>query len=424
MIPSDPSGSSDATHQTIARSDEKTAATTAERLTILQIGDSHTSADFFTGEVRRVLQAQYGQGGVGYMPAGRPNGFGSSVLKITASHGWKYKSLQSRGAEPSEFRFSGYNAVAVKSGQKITIKSDTPIEFDSIEIEALARPEGGAIDVQVNGQTASHRDLRASAAEPVLIKVVPPAPGATLQEISIITASDGTVSLSSIAIYNGRSGLTYNSVGYSGATVDILNKLDPAQFAAALLRINPRIVVLSFGTNESPNKTLDPASYDEKYERVVRAIRTTLPTAAIVIIAPPDFNQISSDCPKPKRSNAICRAEPAEKPPTVDTSNSTASPKKERESRCVWQTPTTLDQVREIQRKIAQRHGFIYWNWGSIMPAVCGADEWFKATPQLMSPDHVHFTAAGYRKSADEFLTVLKPIVDRVLAGNDAISHH
>src|SRR5580693_9169708 len=39
-------------------------------LVILQIGDSHTAADYFTGELRQKLQARYGNGGVGYLDAG------------------------------------------------------------------------------------------------------------------------------------------------------------------------------------------------------------------------------------------------------------------------------------------------------------------------------------------------------------------
>ena len=64
-------------------------------LVILHIGDSHTSADFLTGELRRRLQARYGRGGTGYMTAGHPHiGVRSSTVKITASPGWTYKSLQ------------------------------------------------------------------------------------------------------------------------------------------------------------------------------------------------------------------------------------------------------------------------------------------------------------------------------------------
>jgi lysophospholipase L1-like esterase len=408
--------------ETKPRIDEKTGAAAPEGLTILQIGDSHTSADYFTGEVRRVLQAQYGKGGVGYMPAGLPNGFRSAILNITPTKNWTYKSIQRRGANLSEFRFSGYNAIAAEPGETIKIIPNEPLEFDSIEIEATAQPGGGVIDVEVNGQVEARRDLQARAAEPVIIKVTPGAPTA-LQEISVSTEGKGTVSLASISIYN-RVGLTYDSVGYSGATINILNKFDPAQFATALRRINPNVVVLSFGTNESASKTLDLTSYGEKYERVVRHIETVLPDAAIVIIAPPDFNQISSSCKK--RADAICREPTVARQPTAAAGNSTASiiNSTANNESCVWHTPMKLAQVRDVQQKIAERHRFTYWDWGSIMPAECGAHKWFKSTPQLMSPDHVHFTAAGYRKSADEFLARLTPIIDRIRAGNNVVSHH
>lgn len=63
-------------------------------LVILQIGDSHTSADFFSGEVRRLLQQRYGNGGVGYLTAGRPHiGVRSSAMKVAISAGWTYHAI-------------------------------------------------------------------------------------------------------------------------------------------------------------------------------------------------------------------------------------------------------------------------------------------------------------------------------------------
>jgi hypothetical protein len=63
-------------------------------ITILQLGDSHTSADFLTGEIRRRLQETYGNGGSGYVTAGRPHvGVLSSTLKISVSQGWTYQAL-------------------------------------------------------------------------------------------------------------------------------------------------------------------------------------------------------------------------------------------------------------------------------------------------------------------------------------------
>ena len=63
-------------------------------LVILQIGDSHTAADYFTAELRQKLQARYGNGGVGYLDAGKPHiGVRSGAMKVAASPGWTYHAI-------------------------------------------------------------------------------------------------------------------------------------------------------------------------------------------------------------------------------------------------------------------------------------------------------------------------------------------
>jgi len=80
--------------------------------------------------------------------------------------------------------------------------------------------------------------------------------------------------------------------------------------------------------------------------------------------------------------------------------------------------------VREAQRKIAERDGIVFWNWASIMPKECGAERWLRETPVLMAKDHVHFTIAGYKKSAAAFLETLIPVIDKVRSRSDAVSNN
>jgi len=49
-------------------------------------------------------------------------------------------------------------------------------------------------------------------------------------------------------------GYIYSSIGYPGASIDLLNKFDQNLMADDLRRLNPQIVVLAFGTNEASNK--------------------------------------------------------------------------------------------------------------------------------------------------------------------------
>ena len=390
-------------------------------LVILHIGDSHTSADFLTGELRRRLQARYGRGGTGYMTAGHPHiGVRSSSLKITASAGWTYKSLQRPDARPGEFWLSGYDAIATMPGETMSFAAEQPLTFDMIEIEAIGQPGGGAIDIKLDGGAPTHYDLAAAGIQPVVIRLLPQrGPTDKLREISITTASPGTVSLASVSIYNNHSGLTYNSVGYVGAQMGLLNKMSEKLLADDLLRINPQIVVLSFGTNEASNEHLDIAQYSKNYERLIGKIKAVLPAAALMLIGPPDFNEIPASCSKDKVAEAVCRPAGAAGVDSNAPATALASA-----GECAWHTPGKLAQVRDAQRDIAKRRGLTYWNWASIMPGECGAQQWFTASPPLMSRDHVHFTAEGYKKSAEQLLSTLVPLIEKVRVGANAVSNN
>jgi lysophospholipase L1-like esterase len=78
--------------------------------------------------------------------------------------------------------------------------------------------------------------------------------------------------------------------------------------------------------------------------------------------------------------------------------------------------------VRTIVRKIAEQRGFTYWNWASIMPRECGTHIWATASPPLMASDHVHFTIAGYNKSAENFLNTLIPVIEKLRTSSSIAS--
>jgi lysophospholipase L1-like esterase len=380
-------------------------------LVVLHIGDSHTSADFFTGELRRRLQDRFGQKGVGYTTAGQPHtGVRSSALKITTSSGWSYRSLQKRDAHPEKFWLSGYGAIATAPGETMVFASEQPISFDAVEIETVSQPAGGAIDIAIDDRVEKHFDLESSRTEPIAIRIPARGPGAELREVSITTTGQGETLIASISISKSGKGLTYSSVGYVGATVDVLNKLPEKMLSRDLMQIRPQIVILSFGTNEAANDGLDLASYRASYELVVKKIKSYLPDAVLVMILPPDFNLLPSECPKDNASAATCTGESR----NVAASNSTTLPAEKLQ--CSWRTPAKLAEVRKTQREIAEQYSLIYWDWSSIMPSECGAHQWYTASPPLMSRDHVHFTPMGYKRSAELFLDTLLPIINKVRA--------
>jgi lysophospholipase L1-like esterase len=373
-------------------------------LVILQIGDSHTAADYFTGELRQKLQARYGNGGVGYLDAGKPHiGVRSGAMKVAASPGWTYHSIQ-RSENIGEFWLSGFNAVATASGEALTFASDTAVPFDSIEIEAQRQPGGGSIDISLDGAVKSSADLNGTAVEPVVLRLRPDgAPSDRVHQIEIRTRGTGVVSIASIGIYQKQAGVSYNNIGYPGASIDLVNKFDENLMADGLRRLDPQIVVLVFGTNEASKPNLDAARYERNYEKAIARIRTALPNAQIVLVGPPDGAERPPHCLGKGPADAACH--PA---PPSDGSLYTEP------ADCDWHTIAHLDLVRDVERKIAERHGFVYWNWATISPSQCASHQLVNASPPLMTPDHVHFTPAGYVKGADLFLDVLVPVIEKL----------
>jgi lysophospholipase L1-like esterase len=138
---------------------------------------------------------------------------------------------------------------------------------------------------------------------------------------------------------------------------------------------------------------------------VIRKIRSSLPHVTLVMIGPPQAERGAKGCIKDAGSIGC-------KPDATGSAGR------------AWPVPPKLDRVREIQRNLAKEEGVAFWDWANIMPAKCGADAWYRASPPLVTRDHVHFTAEGYRASARSFIEFLDPIIAQFQSNSYAFSDH
>ncbi len=58
------------------------------------------------------------------------------------------------------------------------------------------------------------------------------------------------------------------------------------------------------------------------------------------------------------------------------------------------------------------------------MPPDCASRDWANASPHLMQPDHVHFTADGYRLGADKFADFLLPVIENLRLSDRVVSNN
>src|SRR5262249_57266891 len=123
------------------------------------------------------------------IPAAKPHiGVRSSSLRVTASSGWTYKSLQRPDARAAEFWLAGYSANATAAGESMSFAADRALIFDTIEIEVVAQPHGGEIEIKLDGKVEATQDLAATRIEPLIIRLKPGrAPTERVRAITITT---------------------------------------------------------------------------------------------------------------------------------------------------------------------------------------------------------------------------------------------
>jgi lysophospholipase L1-like esterase len=379
----------------------------SHRLTILQLGDSHTAADMFTGRVRERLQQVFGIGGEAYVVAGKPHiGVRSALFESAASDGWSYEALQKSDAR-KRFYLSGFNAVANRSGAELTLRARSGRAYDRAEIGFLKVPGGGRAEVDVDGSPAGEINLDGAPDERATLAFTANDAGEPhgFREISVKTVSDGPVAVTGVDVGRDGDGVSFISLGFPGATVELLQRLATENIADDFRRMEPDVVVLAFGTNEGFNDNLDVASYSRDYEQIVRRLMNLRPGLRVVIVGPPDA----------ARPNGVCHAAGVGQ----DCSAPAAVSADAGGGQCRYPTPPKLALVREAQRKLAEKLWAYYWDWSSAMPGPCGAQVWAQATPPLMAHDFVHMTADGYKQSADRFADYLIPLIE----GRQATAH-
>ena len=383
------------------------------RLTILQLGDSHTAADIFTGRVRERLQQAFGTGGDAYIVPGKPHiGVRSALFESDATDGWTYEALQKSDVK-RRFYLTGFNAIARRAGAALSLRSRGGRAYDRVEVAFLKEPGGGKAEVLIDGTPTGSIDLDGTADERATLALRAPTTGVPVgfHEIAVRSMSDAPVTVTGVDVGREGDGVSFLSLGFPGATVQLLQRLTTENLADDLRRMAPDIVVLAFGTNEGFNDNLDIGVYTAQYEQIVRRLMEVRPGVRIVMVGPPDAARPAGVCHASGVGQECASPAPAQ---------ISAGPGG---GQCRFPTPPKLGAVREAQRKLAERLGAIFWDWSSVMPGPCGAQAWAAANPPLMAHDYVHMTLDGYRLSADRFAEFLIPLIEGRPTGAHVVSN-
>lgn len=321
---------------------------TSGPLRILHYGDSHTAADEWTGALRASLQARFGEGGTGFVYAGRPwLGYRRLDVRGGATRGWRSEGLLGKDSDGR----NGMGGVSVwtrRANEIVWLEA----ECRSMEIFYLQQPGGGRIRILDNGESLDVVATDGEDGAGYLHYDAAPGP----HRFEIRTLDRAEVRLFGWATENER-GVTYETLGINGAQASIVMGWDQGLLDAHVARRDPALIVLAYGTNEAGNRDYTSETYQETYAQLLARLRKAAPTSSILVVGPPDRMY---------------------------------------RSRGKWVPYPRIGGIIEAQRAAALAAGCAFWDLRAKMGGEGVMRDWMLSG--LAQRDHVHLTVPGYQK--------------------------
>jgi lysophospholipase L1-like esterase len=318
---------------------------------VLHYGDSPTTADSVTADIRSLLQQQFGNAGHGFVLIAKPWAwYGHRGVDLRAS-GWHIEAA-TMGRAADGFHGLGGVSFTGETGASSTVT--LPAGHTRMELQYLEQPGGGTLRLTAGDEEIGAVDTGGDAKRPRFAEFPLP-PGANAVMLRVVA---GKARVFGWSFEKNRPGVVYSSLGLNGGQVEaVLWYFEPKQWTAELRHADPDLVVLNYGTNES----VYPAYVDKTYEHELRAlvdrVRTALPTASVLIMSPMDRGARDS-------SGDIV-------------------------------TPPVFARLIAIQRKVAADTGCAFFNTFEMMGGAATMAKWYSVQPRLVSADFMHPLPAG-----------------------------
>lgn len=352
----------------------------ARPVTVIHLGDDHIVSDRFSGDLRERLQGRFGNGGRGLMS---PTPLKTRDVKFEAGGGqWTVISSAKGGAGP--FGLTGVKASSATKGAWLRLNaSEDPFEWAEATFET--GPGFGAAEVSVDGETKLVPcDGKAKEWKSVRINH-------SGRELMIRAMGDGPITLMSWMLGSNRPGVRYASLGLPQASALTPGSWDPGVVAADMKKLEPDLIIFSYGSQEGMNDRLDRDYYARSVSSIMARLKQTAPHASLLVIGPPD----SARTPAFAAQASACRPLSAQ-----ETANYAKMVREQDQRLARWHPPLRLAQVRAGLSRAAAAHGAYFWDWSKVMGGPCGIHAWALAAPPMATADHMHLTADGARHSA------------------------
>ena len=327
---------------------------------VTHYGDSPTTADLITGDIRAQLQARFGDAGHGFILLAKPWAWYQHRGVSLSGSGWQIMPATRPGIKDGLFGLGGVSFSAGASA-RTSIQLDDPGQ-SRFELYYLQQPGGGTVTVTAQETTVAEiptaADAKSAGFAPFNV-----AGGASDLELR----TEGHVRLFGLTAEKPGPGVVYDSLGLNGASTSVLaHTFNQQHWAAELRQRDPNLVVINYGTNEADFSSFVDKHYEGELREAIRRVRAALPSASVLVMSPMDRGYLSG---------------PGE-----------------------IETMATIPRIVAIQRRVAAETGCGFFNTFAAMGGAGTMARWYASQPRLVSADFIHPYPAGGKIVATVFV--------------------
>jgi len=336
---------------------------------VAHYGDSPTTADLITGDVRELLQERWGDAGHGFILIAKPWAWYNHRNVDVSGSGWTIDTAVG-GKRNGEYGYGGAvfdGSTGAKSRLNLTDGGHT-----KVELSYMASPSGGLVSISANGKQLKTVDTRADDRTPAFAEADLPAGSHTID----LKVSEGKVRLFGVVLSKATNaegaGITYDSLGLNGATTMVLSRIfNQDLWTTELQHRSLDLVIINYGTNESGFQGFVENQYEGELRMAIQRIREALPLASILVMSPMDRGE---------RMHGEIRTMP------------------------------TIPQIVDIQRRVASETGCGFFDTYDAMGGDSTMERWYDSQPRMVAADLIHPSPKGAR-------IVAEALVNQINAG-------
>lgn len=331
-----------------------------------QYGDSLVVGDTLTGELRRLFQRQFGDGGHGFLYIGQPlRAFGVENMRVSTTDAWNVRTIVRHsptagdlfGVGGAEFRATSNSELSTQGAKD----GDIGRELERFHVFYFAPPgvSTGQLRVIVDGESRLERFATTPGSSGVHTIQIPRGEHRVVfRDFSQQLRYYGVVSETS------GPGVVIDNVGQVSAREEHLLKINPEHWRDQLALLDPDLVAFFYGVNSASSvgsRIEERDTYADNYREVIRRATAGAPDRDCLVLS------------------LLTRGT--------------------REGGRISPTSAVAVLNRE-QRNAALSSGCAFFDTTGLMGGPNGTRRWAEGRPALLGADLAHPTRAGYREIA------------------------